>query len=430
MLFGRRGCSLVWVLALSAAHGACSSQDSTKGGGAGSGGKGAAGAAGSPTAGSGGVTPGSGGVGGTASVGGGGGAENPLGVALTGVTAVAVGDDLACAVAANGVVACWGNNTFGELGNTAYGQNSLVPLEVAGIPGGANAIAAGKYFACAVTLGGGAMCWGFNPEGRLGNNSTSASNGTPVQVVGLTSGVTALSIGRDSACAITAQGGVMCWGSNSNGKLGNNTTIDSSVPVQVAGLTAGATSISVADDGACAVVAGAVLCWGSYAGGTLAGSSLTPVPISSLSSGATAVSLGNFGSGCAITTAGALMCWGDNGYGELGDGNRVSSVTAVQVTGLSSGVTAVAAVAFSRCAVMNGTVSCWGSEPWATVDGSILTQVGGLTSAATAISAGHGGAADEVRVCVATAVGGVSCWGNWTFGGLTREDSSVAVAVP
>jgi alpha-tubulin suppressor-like RCC1 family protein len=185
----------------------------------------------------------------------------------SGVTAVSVGALSTCVITAGGSVKCWGDNSYGELGNASTTQ-SVVPVQVTGLTSGVTAVSVGSNFACAITASGGVECWG---SGALGNNSDAGVGGTdalstslvPVQVTGLTSGVSAVSVGGYSACAITAGGGVECWGLNTEGELGNNSTASSSVPVQVTGLTSGVTAVSVGGNCACAVTAGGGIdCWG------------------------------------------------------------------------------------------------------------------------------------------------------------------------
>jgi alpha-tubulin suppressor-like RCC1 family protein len=126
-----------------------------------------------------------------------------------------------CAVVAGGVK-CWGRNTDGEVGDGTTTERHL-PVAVVGLSSGVASVSAGVYHACAVTSAGGVKCWGDNLYGELGNNSTNESH-VPVDVAGLASGVLSVSAGRYSTCAVTAAGGVKCWGKNLYGQLGNNST--------------------------------------------------------------------------------------------------------------------------------------------------------------------------------------------------------------
>jgi hypothetical protein len=104
-----------------------------------------------------------------------------------------------------------------------------------GLSSGVVAISAGMNYTCALTSGGVVKCWGYNLDGELGNNSTTESR-VPVDVVGLSTGVVAISSDGMHTCAITSAGRATCWGDNANGQLGNNSTTDSLVPVDVVGL--------------------------------------------------------------------------------------------------------------------------------------------------------------------------------------------------
>ena len=293
----------------------------------------------------------------------------------SGVTSVSVGEFTACAVV-GGSVECWGSNGAEELGSTS-GPASSAPAPIPGLTTGVTSVSVGPENACAVTAGGGVMCWGTNGSGGLGNNSTTDSP-TPVQVVGLTSGVTAVSTGASegTACAITAGGGVACWGGNSPyqyGLLGNGSTAQNSpIPVQVSGLTSGVTSVSVGYDSACAVTsAGTVMCWGHNSNGELGMSeaafstmqlSAVPVQVTGFTSNVTSVSVGNEFA-CALTTVGGVMCWGENSVGELGNNSTVQySAAPVQVTGLTSGVTSVSAGGNYACAATGCGIVCWGEQ--------------------------------------------------------------------
>jgi hypothetical protein len=137
----------------------------------------------------------------------------------------------ACAATTAGAAHCWGANGSGQLGDGTVTSSGLAAVSVSGLATGvADVVAAGAY-SCALTTSGAVKCWG------------AGYGTTPVGVPGLTSGVTAISAAEDHACAIVTGGVVKCWGSNAQGQLGDGTTTDSAVPVDVVGV-AGATAVS------------------------------------------------------------------------------------------------------------------------------------------------------------------------------------------
>ena len=150
---------------------------------------------------------------------------------------------------------------------------------------------------CAI-VGGKAKCWGFNSNGRLGNGSNTESN-IPVEVTGLTSQVTAISAGNAHTCAIHSEHAAKCWGDNDFGQLGNDSTTNSDVPVEVDGLGSGVTAISAGNAHTCAIHSGAAKCWGFGGNGQLGdGSSdnrmTACAEVDGLGSDVTAISTGTF----------------------------------------------------------------------------------------------------------------------------------------
>jgi Cutinase/Regulator of chromosome condensation (RCC1) repeat len=277
---------------------------------------------------------------------------------------IAAGTNSSCAVTTAGAVKCWGWNGHGELGNGTT-IDSLTPVDVVGLGSGVASVSAGYNGTCAVTTAGAVKCWGWNVGGELGNGTTTQST-TPVDVVGLGSGVASVSPGLYHTCALTTAGAVKCWGYNGDGELGNGTTtIGSNTPVDVVGLGSGVASVSAGNGHTCTVTtAGAVKCWGYNVGGVLGNGttidSNTPVDVVGLGSGVASVSAG-FDHTCAVTTASAVKCWGWNGNGELGNGTTTNATTPVDVVGLGSGVASVSAGDYHTCAVTTDVVvKCWG----------------------------------------------------------------------
>ncbi len=332
---------------------------------------------------------------------------------LTDVVDIKAGERHTCALTSAGGVKCWGFNHDGQLGD-GRGSDRSSPVDVVGLTTGVKAITAGWRDTCAVTTGGGAKCWGNNHDGQLGDG-TDIDRNTPQDVVGLLAKVTAIRVGERHTCALTVEGGVKCWGNNHDGQLGDGTRKDKVTPVDVKGLTSGVTAIAAGWRHTCALTAaGSVTCWGNNHDGQLGDGTETDRPIPAdvvgLTSGVTAITA-RWRHTCALTNAGGVKCWGNNNDGQLGDGTSHDRNTPVDVVGLTSGVKAIAAGWSHACALTTaGSMTCWGSNHEGQLgDGTGNTRKGPvdvvmLPSGIIAIATGG------EHSCAVTQ-GTVTCWG-------------------
>jgi hypothetical protein len=221
---------------------------------------------------------------------------------MTGVTAVAVGDDFTLVLKSDGTVVSYGYP----------GTPTSVPAGLSGV----TAIAAGIYHALVLKSDGTVVSWGD-------------THSVPADL----SAVTAISAGFYSSLALKSDGTVVAWGNNDYGQ--------SSVPSGLSDVTA----ISAGFDFSLALKSdGTVVAWGENNSGQ------TNVP--SGLSGVTAIAAG-YGFSMALKSDGTVVSWGDNSYDQ---GNSVVE------SGLS-GVTAIAAGRFYSLALKrDGTVKAWGLE--------------------------------------------------------------------
>jgi alpha-tubulin suppressor-like RCC1 family protein len=245
---------------------------------------------------------------------------------------LSAGYDSTCGLLTNGALWCWGDGSFGQLGNGAFSTYSLSPVSVAG---GLSfmAVATGAQHACGIAASGAAYCWGYGGLGALGNG-TSRDTALPAAVSGGLRFVT-ISAGRNHTCALRADGAAYCWGYNDFGRLGDSSTTPSVVPVAVTGgLHFGV--IGAGGYHTCALAGGGqAYCWGLNDEGQLGDGTTTSRPYPAPVAGGLsfmAVATG-WRHTCAVTTGGAVYCWGLNDHGQLGDGSTASSPVPRRISG-------------------------------------------------------------------------------------------------
>jgi alpha-tubulin suppressor-like RCC1 family protein len=361
-----------------------------------------------------------------------------------------------CAVTVSGRAYCWGRNDAGQVGDGTTGNLRLTATPVDTTTGltttNVAAISTGAQHTCAVTTSGRAYCWGDNGAGQIGDSTSGTARLTPTAVVtttGLTtSNVSQVVAGLYHTCARTTAGQAYCWGSNPDGRIGDNSTTNRLTPTAVSTST-GLTTTNVASlaagwNNTCAVTtSGRAYCWGNDSNGQVgdnasgAGlSRLTPTAVNT-STGLTTTNVARMAIGnlnaCAITTAGQAYCWGANGNGEVGDNSTTQRLVPTPVdttTGLTS--TNVARISlgqkFSCVITIAGRAYCWGADyTGALGDGStdvlrltptaVDTTTGLTTTNVASITAGQG------HGCVTTTAGDAYCWG-WNDDGELGDGTS------
>jgi alpha-tubulin suppressor-like RCC1 family protein len=313
---------------------------------------------------------------------------------------VAAGLDHALAVRSDGTVWAWGFNGHGELGDGTT-TNRSAPVQVAGLTG-VTQVAAGKFFSLALRSDGTVWAWGANQNGQLGRKTVTDHEVTPARVAVL-NGVTKISAGFDFALALRSDGIVFAWGHGQRGQLGNGGTADSPVPAKITGLSrvtgisaGGEASLATENDGVSALTT--VWAWGGNYYGELGDGTLTdhttPERMTGLPMYIAGISAGT-GFAAVLGTDGSVWDWGANGIGELGVAPESSTVTRpVNAIAAGSGITQLSAGGTHMLALKSdGTILAWGYNASGQLGRGTVSMTGGPApvtglASATQVSAG------------------------------------------
>lgn len=280
-------------------------------------------------------------------------------------------------------------------------------------------VSAGSDHTCALLESGRVVCWGANMLGQLGNGATLESS-IPVMVAGLDDAI-GISAGYEFNCAVRSGGQVSCWGSNHSGQLGDGTTTTRLTPTNATGIH-DALEVSAGTSHACAVrTTGRVMCWGRNEWGRLGNGtttdSSTPVAVSGITD-AEHVACG-YNHSCASRSSVWMRCWGDNMFHQLGDGTTADRSIPVAVEATSPPGLIFAGTRNSCSLLSTGSgVTVWGRNDRGQLGNGRTTDIDIpvwlMMTPGDIVLASLG----TVHSCLLRRSGGIRCSGSNEFGQL------------
>lgn len=285
--------------------------------------------------------------------------------------AITAGGNHTCSLLKTGLIKCWGYNDAGQLGNGKTKTVESTPVNVVTI-NNVKGVGAGYKHTCALLGSGKVMCWGDNTYGQLGNGTTKSSS-LPVEVANI-SEVTDIALGANHTCALTKNSAVNCWGGNGHGQLGNKSTINALTATSTL-ITKQAISIVSGGYHTCAIMADkTVQCWGANKHSQqgqkkYSENNLSPLTVPWLKN-IGALALGSNHT-CAldytVVSKPKLLCMGMNIHAELGLGYATShDITLPTPISIIDPIIAVAAGSDHTCANTSiggiPILKCWGND--------------------------------------------------------------------
>lgn len=320
---------------------------------------------------------------------------------------VIAGSFLSCGISSSDKAYCWGQNANGAVGDGTVGNNRLVPTSVntSGVLNGLTikSIASGYGHTCAIASDNKVYCWGLNTYGQIGDNSSGTDRLLPVAVnaSGVLNGLTikSIAVGMTHSCVIASDNKPYCWGGNAEGEIGDGTS--------------GTNRLSP-----------------------------TAVNMSGALNGLTvkSITVGDYHT-CVIASDNKPYCWGKNDSGQIGDnssGTNRLAPTVVYASGALAGLTVktISSGWYGNCVIAsNDRVYCWGSNNYGQV-GDNTSGTNRLVPTAVYTSGVLNGlniktvSAGARLVCVTDLNDKAYCWGQNGSGSVGDGTSGANVLIP
>jgi hypothetical protein len=290
-----------------------------------------------------------------------------------------------CVIRKDDSLWCWGANSNGQVGDGSGVPEIAEPVKI-NIPGDKVAeVGTGGWHSCARTIAGRLYCWGQNTYGQMGDGLVNgdADALTPREVTALGDQVAQLSVGFEHTCTLMKNGSVYCWGHNAYGEIGDGTSQEIKLedgikptPVAVTALGTDVAYVSAGGFYTCIIKKSdkSLWCWGDNTEGHLSTGDTVNRAVPTISAGAGPwlhVDTG-VAHGCGVKTNGSVWCWGRDRHGQLGTTHPTTEIcpgigqmcahTPQAVEGLSSGAKWVSVKDHGACALLsNGDLKCWGA---------------------------------------------------------------------
>jgi alpha-tubulin suppressor-like RCC1 family protein len=353
-------------------------------------------------------------------------------VCTTALTTVRVGAFGACGLDGDGRLYCWGDDTGGAVGLGAGSDGVIAPTTVGAPSDHWTAVATGGDHTCAIKDGE-VYCWGENGNGEVRGNPggtqptpfkvpTSPSTALPA------SGFSQISAGGEHSCAI-GDGQLWCWGAKE--AIGQDVSF-----MERVGTLADWSEVSAGKSHTCGISTSmGLLCFGRNDRGQLGQTDqqdrATPTaPANGLPAGVPLHVAAGAGFTCAIMgtaatdTMGTLWCWGENGSKEVDDNNGMNPIVNAEHIGTAADWTQITAGLRRVCGLHGGHAYCWGSNFFGGLGNGVWNISGGSINAADLGEADdielgnstNNGSYDELG-CLSTG-GHTKCWGQNNHGDL------------